>query len=122
MFCSHTVWICISIFHALSGKIQYQHIYLYYVQKILAAKIRSNKNIKGIKINNTEIKHSQSADDTTAYLDGSQKSLEETLNELDIFSNTSELRTNFDKTQLNTIHTKHVVVRDPITAPIEKIQ
>ena len=44
--------------------------------EILAAKIRSNKNIKGIKINNTEIKLSQYADDTSAYLDGSQTSLE----------------------------------------------
>ena len=68
--------------------------------EILAAKIRSNKNIKGIKINNTEIKLSQYADDTSAYLDGSQTSLEETLNELDIFANISGLKTNFDKTQV----------------------
>ena len=37
---------------------------------ILAAKIRSNKNIKGITINNTEIKLSQYADDTSVYLGG----------------------------------------------------
>ena len=58
---------------------------------ILAAKIIRYKNIKGIKINNTEIKLSQYADDTSAYLDGSQASLEDTLNELDIFANTSVL-------------------------------
>ena len=58
---------------------------------ILAAKIISYKNIKGFKINNTEIKLSQYADDTSAYLDGSQASLEDTLNELDIFANTSVL-------------------------------
>ena len=66
--------------------------------EILAAKIRSNKNIKGIKINNTEIKLSQYADDTSAYLDGSQTSLEETLNELDIF----------DKTQVVWIGSKNI--------------
>ena len=74
--------------------------------EILAAKIRSNKNIKGIKINNTEIKLSQYADDTSAYLDGSQTSLEETLNELDIFANISGLKTNFDKTQVVWIGSK----------------
>ena len=74
--------------------------------EILAAKIRSNKYIKGIKINNTEIKLSQYADDTSAYLDGSQTSLEETLNELDIFANISGLKTNFDKTQVVWIGSK----------------
>ena len=74
--------------------------------EILAAKIRSNKNIKGIKINNTEIKLSQYADDTSAYLDGSQTSLEETFNELDIFANISGLKTNFDKTQVVWIGSK----------------
>ena len=76
--------------------------------EILAAKIRSNKNIKGIKINNTEIKLSQYADDTSAYLDGSQTSLEETLNELDIFANISGLKTNFDKTQVVWIGSKNI--------------
>ena len=60
--------------------------------EILASKIRSNKNIKGIKINNTEIKLSQYADDTSAYLDDSQTSLEETLNELDILPISPDLR------------------------------
>ena len=69
-------------------------------------KIRSNKNIKGIKINNTEIKLSQYADDTSAYLDGSQTSLEETLNALDIFANIFGLKKNFDKTQVVWIGSK----------------
>ena len=75
--------------------------------EILAAKIRSNKNIKGIKINNTEIKLSQYAV-SSAYLDGSQTSLEETLNELDIFANISCLKTNFDKTQVVWIGSKKI--------------
>ena len=84
-------------------------IYLFALcAEILVAKIRSNKNIKGIKINNTEIKLSQYSDDTSAYLDGSQTSLEETLNELDIFANISGLKTNVDKTQVVWIGSKYI--------------
>ena len=43
------------------------------------------KNIKGIKINNKEYKISQYADDTQLLLDGSEKSLRNTLEMLYIF-------------------------------------
>ena len=68
--------------------------------EILAIKIRNNKNIKGININNTEFKISQYADDTSAILDGSDSSLHQTLNELSDFAKISGLRVNFDKTQV----------------------
>ena len=68
--------------------------------EILAIKIRNNKNIKGIKINNIEFKLSQYADDTSAILDGSETSLNETLNELSWFAIMSGLKVNFDKTQV----------------------
>ena len=68
--------------------------------EILSARIRNNKNIKGIKIDNTEIKFSQYADDASAFLDGSKKSLEEILQELENFADISGLKTNFDKTQV----------------------
>ena len=42
--------------------------------EILSVRIRNNKNIKGIKIDNTEIKFSQYADDSSAFLDGSKQS------------------------------------------------
>ena len=57
-------------------------------------RIRNNKNIKGINIDNTEIKFSQYVDDASAFLDGSQQSLLET------FADISGLKTNFDKTQV----------------------
>ena len=63
--------------------------------EILALMIRSNKNIKGIFINNKEYKLSQYADDTSVILDGSENSLRETVNVLHDFSIIS-----FDKTQV----------------------
>ena len=67
---------------------------------ILCARIRNNKNIKGIKIDNTEIKFSQYAADASAFLDGSKQSLEEILQELETFADISGLKTNLDKTQV----------------------
>ena len=68
--------------------------------EFLATKIRKNKTIKGININNIEFKISQYADDTSAMLDGTQRSLNQTLEELSRFSKISGLNINFDKTQL----------------------
>ena len=65
--------------------------------EFLATKIRKNKTIKGISINNIEFKISQYAYDTSAMLDGS---LNQTLEELSRFSKISGLNINFDKTQL----------------------
>ena len=68
--------------------------------EILSIRLRNNKNIKGIKIGNIELKFSQYADDASAFLDGSKTSLEVTLQELGNFANISGLKTNFDKTQV----------------------
>ena len=68
--------------------------------EVLAIKIRNNKNIKGIKIGNTEYKISQYADDTSAFLDGSQQSLNETLSELTKYAEYCGLNVNFDKTKV----------------------
>ena len=68
--------------------------------EILSVRIRNNKNIKGIKIDNVELKFSQYADDASAFLDGSRRSLEETLQELELFAEISGLKTNFDKTHV----------------------
>lgn len=45
---------------------------------ILAARVRSNENIQGIKINNVELNLPQYADDTSAFPEGSKTYLEET--------------------------------------------
>ncbi|MCU7951650.1 MAG: reverse transcriptase family protein, partial [gamma proteobacterium symbiont of Bathyaustriella thionipta] len=68
--------------------------------EFLASKIRNNKNINGIKVNNIEFMISQYADDTSIILDGTERSLNQALKELDTFAKISGLNVNFDKTQL----------------------
>ena len=67
--------------------------------EILGQMVRKNKNIKGIKINNKEYKISQYADDTQLLLDGSEKSLRNTLEMLYIFYIMSGLKINIEKTK-----------------------
>ena len=62
--------------------------------------IRRNKNIKGINLRGQETLLSLFADDTTMYLDGSERSFTEAILTLDHFSRMSGLRVNNDKTQL----------------------
>ena len=66
----------------------------------MAIKIRNNKNIKGIIINNNEFKLSQYADDTSLILDGSDTSLNAALSELADYARYSGLNVNFDKTHV----------------------
>ena len=74
--------------------------------EILAIKIRGNKNISGISITQIEHKLSQFADDTSLILDGSEKSLQETLLELDWYADISGLKINFSKTHVVWIGSK----------------
>ena len=62
--------------------------------EILAEKIRTNKSVKGIRVQENEIKLSQYADDTTLILDGSKESFTSALQDLDNFSAISGLRLN----------------------------
>ena len=59
--------------------------------EILAEAIRNNKEIKGIKIYNTEVKVSQYADDTTLILDGTEESVRASLLLIEAFGNISGL-------------------------------
>ena len=65
--------------------------------EVLATAIRKNTNIKGISVNNVEIKLSQYANDTTFIIDGSRKSLLSSLAMLDDFSKVSGLGLNDKK-------------------------
>ena len=65
--------------------------------EILGIMIRNNKDIKGIIINEKEHKLSQYADDTLCFLDGTSKSLNETVNVLSEFARFSGLKINFGK-------------------------
>ena len=68
--------------------------------EVLSLVLRDNNNIKGITLHGIEHKLSQFADDTTILLDGTDQSLNETLNVIQDFSNISGLNVNFDKTNV----------------------
>ena len=65
--------------------------------EILAIKIRNEKSVKGFKLGNFEQKLDFYADDLTAYLDGSQSSLENMIKILDYFRDLSGLKINLSK-------------------------
>ena len=62
--------------------------------------LQNNIDIHGITIDGDEYKLTQFADDTTIFLDGSQGSLQATLNTIEIFGNISGLKMNTEKTKL----------------------
>ena len=75
--------------------------YLYLIcAEVLSLMIRKNSNIKGIRVKGREVLLSQFADDTSLFLDGSEKSLKEAMMMLDKFAEVSGLRVNHDKTQI----------------------
>ena len=83
--------------------------------EVMAKAIRNNKNIKGISVNNQEVKISQYADDTTLILDGSLKSLSYSLDLLDDFGKVSGLKLNDRKTEALWIGS--CIGNDQITLP-----
>ena len=68
--------------------------------EVLFLLIDGNKDINGIKISGQEYKLAQFADDTTILLDGTQISIQSTLNTLEIFGTISGLKMNTDKTKV----------------------
>ena len=67
--------------------------------EVLASAIRSDNDIKGISVNQKEIKLSLYADDTTLILDGSKVALETPLDVIEKFSKISVLKLNTKKTE-----------------------
>ena len=68
--------------------------------EILALLIRQNENIKGYMLFGLEIKINQFADDTSLFLDGSQKSFEYCIETVLEYAKYSGLSMNLDKTQV----------------------
>lgn len=67
--------------------------------EILSLMLKENKDIKGIKIANIEYKLFQFADDTSLFLDGLEKSLNESIKTLNTYANMSGLKVNDSKTR-----------------------
>ena len=65
--------------------------------EILATRIRRNTLIKGLILDNNEIKLTMYADDVTFFLQPEEQTLRELINELNLFSNISGLKPNFEK-------------------------
>ena len=63
-------------------------------------RIRNNTNINGIMVHDNEVLLSQYADDTCLMLDGTEKSLQASLDELRVFADISGLQMNYSKTQV----------------------
>ena len=68
--------------------------------EILAEMVKVNPGICDIKFGDYEFKWTYFADDTTLILDGSQHSLQATLNFLETYGDISGLKMNKDKTKL----------------------
>ena len=67
--------------------------------------IRQDNNIRGIKVNNTEIKQSLFADDATFFNNGEEKSFQTLIDTLDNFSKCSGLNLNVNKSIIMRIGT-----------------
>ena len=67
--------------------------------EVLGKAVRANTSIKRSTVNNTEIKLSQYADDTTLILNGNQDSLSTALGTIENFGNVSSLKLNDKKTE-----------------------
>ena len=81
--------------------------YLFLVSiEILGILIRSNVRVRGIPINNEQLKISQYADDSIFFLDGSEDSLKECVHTIDFFYTLSGLKMNYDKSSLVWIGSK----------------
>ena len=74
------------------------YLFILSVEK-LAEAIRTKREITGIKIQDTEFKLSQYADDTTVILEGSEESFKASLTLIEAFGKMSGLKLNDRKTE-----------------------
>ena len=79
--------------------------------EFLSNKVRNKKKaIKGIHINQSEHKISQYTDDTSVFLDGSEKLLNEMLKELEVFANISGLKLTLRRHNLYGLAQRHLTL------------
>jgi exonuclease III len=83
------------------------------VAEVLAIKIRNNKDIKGIKIGDTEIKVIQMADDTTNFIQN-EESLQELLNTVEKFYKYSGLKLNLSKCEALNLGQEDIAKNDTL--------
>ena len=76
--------------------------------ELLAIKIRNSPNIKGILVDNTEVKISQMADDTTVFLKDVD-SIKHLFKLMEMFKTSSGLKANLDKTKFYNIGPKEIL-------------
>ena len=81
--------------------------------EILSIEIRANQNIKGVTINNVELKLTQLADDTTLFLKD-MDSLHNALNTLTSFYKCSGLKLNYAKTEILPLGNPEQLENSPI--------
>ena len=81
--------------------------YLYLlVIECMAIAIRQNSNIKGIPVENRDLKISLLADDSTCFIDGSENSFQSLFDTIDFFSESSGCKLNISKSEAMWIGSK----------------
>ena len=82
--------------------------------EVLSIQIQNNENIKGVTINNIELKISQLADDTTLFLNDT-RSLKNSFNIINKFYECSGLKLNYSKTEVLPIGNHPLLATIPVT-------
>lgn len=70
------------------------------VAEVLSIQIRANKNIKGIKLGDTERKIAQFADDMNLFLQFEEQTIMELEDTLNVFEGVTNFKVNYDKTSV----------------------
>ena len=80
---------------------QFPRIFSFFVVEVLVIAIKWNPDIKGIKVNDSELKVFMLADAKTCFVEGSKKPFENLFATLEIFGKFSGCKTNMSKSELS---------------------
>lgn len=86
------------------------------VIECMALAIRQNPNIKGIPVENTDLKISLLADDSTCFIDGSENSFQSLFDTIEFFSESSGCRLNISKSEAIWIGSKEDLTSYPFAS------